>query len=59
MVERDNVVSSGSKRNQDRATKLDFCQAGYDEQSEFFGSNNFAWGQVLQNLKQVVESQRN
>jgi uncharacterized protein YndB with AHSA1/START domain len=56
-VERDNVVSSGSKPNQVRATTLDFCQAGYDEQSEFFESNNFAWGQVLQNLKQVVESQ--
>jgi hypothetical protein len=35
---------------------LDFRHAGYDEKSEFFGFNNFAWGQVLQNLKQVVES---
>src|SRR6266508_6695874 len=30
----DNVVSSGSKRNQVRATTLDFYQAGYNEQSE-------------------------
>jgi hypothetical protein len=50
--------SSGSGYNQDRATILDFSQAGYDDQSEFFGSNNVAWGQVLQNLKHVVESQQ-
>jgi len=37
---------------------LDFCQAGYDERSEFFGSNKLAWAEVLQNLKKVVESQR-
>ncbi len=53
----DDAASSGSGRNQDLTTALDFRQAGYDEQSKFFGSNNFAWGQVLQNLKQVVESQ--
>jgi len=56
IAERDNV-SSGSKHNQVRATTLDFRQAGYDERSEFFGSNNFAWGQVLQKLKQVLESE--
>ncbi len=56
IAERDNG-SSGSKHNQVRATTLDFRQAGYDERSEFFGSNNFAWGQVLQKLKQVVESE--
>ncbi len=39
------------------ATTLDFRQDGYDDRSVFLGSNNFAWGQVLQNLKQVVESQ--
>lgn len=44
--------------DQDRGISLDFYQTGYDEQSEFFGFNNSAWGQVLQNLKQVVESQR-
>jgi uncharacterized protein YndB with AHSA1/START domain len=54
----DSAASSGSGRNQDRTTTVDFRHTGYDEQSEFFGSNNFAWGQVLQNLKQVVESQR-
>jgi len=54
----DSVVSSGSKPDQARATTLDFCQDGYDERSEFFESNKLAWGEVLQNLKQVVESQR-
>lgn len=39
------------------ATTLDFRQTGYPDGSAFLGSNNFAWGQVLQNLKQVVESQ--
>jgi uncharacterized protein YndB with AHSA1/START domain len=58
LAERDSGALSGSKGNQDRATTLDFCQAGYDEQSEFFGFNKLAWGEVLQNLKQVVESPR-
>lgn len=52
------AASSGSERNQDRTTTLDFRHAGSDAQSEFFGANNFAWGQVLQNLKQVVEAPR-
>jgi uncharacterized protein YndB with AHSA1/START domain len=34
---------------------LDFRQTGYPEDSPFFGSNNFAWSQVLANLKRVVE----
>ena len=58
LAERDNVASSGANPNQIRATTLDFCQAGFDERSEFFGSNKLAWAEVLQNLKQVVESQR-
>ena len=59
MVERgDGGPSSGSGGSQSRVTTLDFRQSGYDERSEFFGFNNFAWGQVLQNLKQVIESQR-
>jgi uncharacterized protein YndB with AHSA1/START domain len=58
LVERGDGTVSGSGRDQDKTTTLDFRQVGYDEQSEFFGSNNFAWGQVLQNLKQVVESRR-
>jgi Activator of Hsp90 ATPase homolog 1-like protein len=41
----------------DDGTTLNFYQTGYPEQSEFFGSNKAAWGQVLQNLKQVVERQ--
>jgi hypothetical protein len=56
LAERGDGTISGSGRDQDKTTTLDFRQVGYDEQSEFFGSNNFAWGQVLQNLKQVVES---
>ena len=51
-------AASGSEGNQQRTTTLDFRQVGYDEQSEFFGSNNFAWAQVMQNLRKVVESQR-
>ena len=39
-------------------TTVNFSQTGYDEQSEFFASNNFAWAQVLANLKRVVESER-
>ncbi|HEY3038683.1 MAG TPA: SRPBCC domain-containing protein [Pyrinomonadaceae bacterium] len=52
----DVAAASGSKPNQHATTILNFRQTGYDQRSEFFGSNNFAWGQVLQNLKQVVES---
>lgn len=40
------------------ATTVDFYQTGYDERSEFFEFNSSAWEQVLQNMKQVVESQR-
>ncbi|HEV2855285.1 MAG TPA: SRPBCC domain-containing protein [Thermoanaerobaculia bacterium] len=50
LAERDDIAG--------RITILDFYQTGYDERSEFFGFNNSAWGQVVQNLKQVVESQR-
>jgi hypothetical protein len=39
------------------ATRLDYSQTNYDEQSDFFVFNNAAWGEVLQKLKQVVESQ--
>jgi uncharacterized protein YndB with AHSA1/START domain len=53
IVERDNREGSHG-----RVTALDFTQTGYDERSEFFDSNKSAWGQVLQNLKRVVESQR-
>jgi len=49
-------AASGAVRNQDLATTLEFRQVGYDEQSEFLGSNKIAWGQVMQNLKRVVES---
>jgi uncharacterized protein YndB with AHSA1/START domain len=39
-----------------RAVTVDFRQLGYDERSPFFESNKVAWGQVLQNLKRVLES---
>jgi uncharacterized protein YndB with AHSA1/START domain len=38
-------------------TTVDFRQLGYDEQSKFFEFNRDAWGQVMQNMKQVLESQ--
>jgi uncharacterized protein YndB with AHSA1/START domain len=38
-------------------TEVNFRQTGYDERSQFFRFNRDAWGEVLQNLKRVVESQ--
>lgn len=46
----------GIARNSERTTILDFRQTGYDEESNFYGFNNSAWGQVMHNLKQVIES---
>jgi uncharacterized protein YndB with AHSA1/START domain len=40
------------------ASLVDFRQTGYDERSEFFASNTAAWGQVLENLKRVLEARR-
>src|SRR5262245_56732274 len=48
--------SPGAVNGQARGTTLDFRQVGYDERSEFFGSNKLAWGRVLENLKRVVEA---
>ena len=45
------------ERNEFDATTVDFRQTGYNEQSEFFESNKAVWGQVLENLKHVIESQ--
>jgi len=56
MAERDSPAARFGCSNQERTTTLDFRQTGYDGHNEFAGFNNFAWGQVLQNLKQVVES---
>ena len=50
--------SSGAARDQVRTTTVDFNQVGYDERSEYFESNRAAWGEVLGNLKQVVEAPR-
>src|SRR5262245_16809372 len=41
----------------DGTTDVNFRQTGYNERSSFFNSNRDAWGQVLQNLKRVVEMQ--
>src|SRR5262245_49098343 len=59
MAEHDNAVTPESKDSQIHGITLDFSQTGYDERSEFFDSNNSAWGEVLQSLKKVVESQQN
>jgi hypothetical protein len=40
------------------STTVDFRQSGYDETSTFFEPNKAAWGEVLKNLKKVVEAQR-
>jgi len=50
--------SSGAARDQVRTTTMDFNQVGYDERSEYLESNRAAWGEVLGNLKQVVEAPR-
>jgi uncharacterized protein YndB with AHSA1/START domain len=56
LAERDSPAARFGGDDSGPVTTLDFQQEGYDEQSEFAGFNNFAWAQVLQNLKQVVES---
>jgi uncharacterized protein YndB with AHSA1/START domain len=38
------------------ATAVVFRQTGYDESSPFFKFNQTAWGEVIENLKRVVES---
>ena len=50
--------ASGDGRGQGRTTTVDFRQVNYDERSKYFESNRAAWGEVLQNLKRVVESKR-
>ena len=37
-------------------TILTFRHSGWDENSEYFGFCNFAWGQALQKLRHVCES---
>ena len=56
MAERDSPAARFGGAHRGRVTTLDFRHVGYDERSEFAGFNTFAWGQVLQNLKQVVEA---
>ncbi|MGH8078129.1 MAG: SRPBCC family protein [Lysobacter sp.] len=57
ILERDNVVAlSGFEQDQDRITILDFRHSGWDENSEYFGFCNFAWGEALLKLKQTCES---
>jgi uncharacterized protein YndB with AHSA1/START domain len=50
--------SSGVGRHRARTTTIDFQQTGYDERSQYFEANRAAWGDVLRNLKRVVESGR-
>ena len=38
-------------------TALQFNHSGWDEDNEYLGFCNFAWGQVLEKLKEVCESQ--
>jgi len=58
LSERDNVAAqSGFGQDGDRIAILDFRHTGYNENSEYFGYNNFGWGVALQNLKRVCESQ--
>jgi uncharacterized protein YndB with AHSA1/START domain len=52
------LIEADGSPEQGRDTILDFRQTGYDEKSEFFESNRAAWGEVLGNLKRVVESNR-
>jgi hypothetical protein len=55
--ERDNVAALfGFGQARDRIAVLDFRHSGWDENSEYLGYCNFAWGEVLQNLKRVCES---
>lgn len=58
IAEPDSIAAPGANPNQVRPIALDFSQDGYDERSKFFESNKLAWREVLQNLKQVVESPR-
>lgn len=53
IVMRDCASADNSSK---RITTLDFRQTNYDESSEYSGFNNFAWGQVLNNLKNVCEA---
>lgn len=54
--ERGNVpAQSGFGHDQDRVTVLDFRHSRWDD--KYLGFCNFAWGTVLQKLKEVCESQ--
>ena len=57
LSERDNPGARlGIEHNGPRMTALDFRHAGWDEQSEYLGFCNFAWGATLMMLKQWCES---
>ena len=58
LAERDNPgawlgISGGGRR----LAVLDFRHSNWDEDSEYFGFCNFAWGETLLMLKQWCESQ--
>lgn len=47
---------SGFGTDSDQMTVLNFEHSGWDESSEYFAFCNFAWGCVLQKLKEYCES---
>ena len=51
------LAEDGDAQSTPNRTTLDFRQVGYDEQSKFFEFNKGAWGQVMQDLKRVFQSQ--
>lgn len=51
-----NVALSGYGQGTDRIAIVDFRHSGWDEDSEYLGFCNFAWGQALVQLKQLCES---
>ena len=54
---KNNPAMSGFGTDQDRVTILDFRHSGWDENSEYLGFCNFAWGSTLEQLKKVCEAE--
>ncbi|MBP6600787.1 MAG: hypothetical protein KA250_03215 [Verrucomicrobiales bacterium] len=53
------IIERSCSGNSDASlTTLNFSQTGYDPASKFYGFNNHAWGQVLENLKSVCETEK-
>jgi len=57
LSERDNPGAwMGMDPGRPRLTVLDFSHSGWDENSEFYGFCNFAWGETLMRLKHWCEA---